>query len=99
MLTTAKKYLGIIFTALLAVLAFSLFNRKSTDAPPPSDDVDHNGIQDDVQIQNNIQDADKHRENADNYVQAAQAAVAKPIAVTPSNDVEESVNRNNNVDY
>lgn len=96
MLAIVKKYFLLFISACVAIIVYLTLNRKSTTPAPPSADVNNDGIQDARQIEEALDNAAVHRANADNYVAAARRAVeVKPVV--PSNDVQEAVDRNNNM--
>jgi hypothetical protein len=93
-----SKYGALIVGALVGALAFIALGRKDRPVVPPTD-ADNNGVQDQQQIEQMQEQAAEHRAAAEQHVEAAQEAVNKPVAVTPSKDVREAVQRNNEVDY
>lgn len=98
MLTIVKKYFLLFISACVAIIVYLTLNRKSksTTPAPPSADVNNDGISDARQVEETLNNAAVHRANADNYVAAARRAV-EVTPVVPSNDVQEAVDRNNNM--
>ena len=96
-----SKYSALIVSALVGAIALLALGRKDRPTAPtaPTADADNNGVNDQQQIEDIQEQAAGHREAAEQHVQAAQDAVNKPVAVTPSKSVREAVQRNNDVDY
>lgn len=93
-----SKYSALIVSALVGAIALLALGRKDRPTAPTAD-ADNNGVNDQQQIEDIQEQAADHREAAERHVQAAQDAVNKPVAVTPSKSVREAVQRNNDVDY
>ena len=93
-----SKYGALIVSALVGAIALLALGRKDRPTAPTAD-ADNNGVNDQHQIEDMQEQAAGHREAAEQHVQAAQDAVNKPVAVTPSKSVREAVQRNNDVDY
>lgn len=93
-----SKYGALIVSALVGAIALLALGRKDKPTAPTAD-ADNNGVNDRQQIEDMQEQAAGHREAAAQHVQAAQDAVNKPVAVTPSKSVREAVQRNNDVDY
>ena len=93
-----SKYSALIVSALVGAIALLALGRKDRPTAPTAD-ADNNGVNDQQQIEDIQEQAAGHREAAEQHVQAAQDAVNKPVAVTPSKSVREAVQRNNDVDY
>lgn len=93
-----SKYGALVVSALVGAIALLALGRKDKPTAPTAD-ADNNGVNDQQQIEDMQEQAAGHREAAEQHVQAAQDAVNKPVAVTPSKSVREAVQRNNDVDY
>lgn len=93
-----SKYSALVVSALVGAIALLALGRKDRPTAPTAD-ADNNGVNDQQQIEDMQEQAAGHREAAEQHVQAAQDAVNKPVAVTPSKSVRKAVQRNNDVDY
>jgi len=93
------KYSALLVGLLLAALAYVKFARPKTVPPALPSDADRDGQNDEQQIEDIQDQAQVARDSAQQHVDAAQEAVQRPTAVTPSKTVRDAVDRNNDIDY